>query len=128
VVIPSSAPSEDTRLARELGTWSATAVVVGTIIGSSIFRLPGSVAREVGTPGAFLALWILGGMIALSGALSLAELAATFPRTGGIYVFLRETYGRWSAFLFGWAMLVINPAAYAFVAMVFAESLATRRP
>jgi amino acid transporter len=117
-----------TRLARDLGTWSATAVVVSTIIGSSIFRLPGAVAREVGTSGAFLAVWVLGGMIALSGALSLAELAAMFPRTGGMYVFLRETYGRWSAFLFGWAMLAINPAAYAFVAMIFAESLATVVP
>ena len=126
--MPSTVVTNDARLARDLGTWSATAVVIGTIIGSSIFRLPGPVAREAGSAGAIGVLWVLGGAIALAGALSLAELAAAFPRTGGIYVFLRETYGRWAAFLFGWSMLVINPAAYAFVAMVFAESLVSVVP
>jgi amino acid transporter len=126
--MPTTVVTTDARLARDLGTWSATAVVIGTIIGSSIFRLPGPVAREAGSAGAIVVLWVLGGAIALAGALSLAELAAAFPRTGGIYVFLRETYGRWAAFLFGWSMLVINPAAYAFVAMVFAESLADLVP
>ncbi len=126
--MPSTAVTNDARLARDLGTWSATAVVIGTIIGSSIFRLPGPVAREAGSAGAIGVLWVLGGAIALAGALSLAELAAAIPRTGGIYVFLRETYGRWAAFLFGWSMLVINPAAYAFVAMVFAESLVSVAP
>jgi APA family basic amino acid/polyamine antiporter len=126
--MPSTVVTNDARLARDLGTWSAAAVVIGTIIGSSIFRLPGPVAREAGSAGAIGLLWVLGGAIALAGALSLAELAAAFPRTGGIYVFLRETYGRWAAFLFGWSMLVINPAAYAFVAMVFAESLASVVP
>jgi amino acid transporter len=126
--MPSTVVTNDVRLARDLGTWSAVAVVIGTIIGSSIFRLPGPVAREAGSAGAIGVLWVLGGVIALAGALSLAELAAAFPRTGGIYVFLRETYGRWAAFLFGWSMLVINPAAYAFVAMVFAESLVSVVP
>lgn len=116
------------RLARELGTWSATAIVVSTIVGSGIFRVPGPVAAEAGTSGAVALLWVLGGVIALCGALSLAELATTFPHTGGIYVFLRETYGRWAAFLFGWAMLVVNPAAYAFVALIGAESLAALVP
>lgn len=116
------------RLPRELGTWSALAVVVGTVVGSGIFRLPGPVAAEAGTAGSVLLLWVLGGFIALCGALSLAELATAFPSTGGIYVFLRETYGRWAAFLFGWAMLVVNPAAYAFVALIGAESLAALVP
>jgi basic amino acid/polyamine antiporter, APA family len=118
----------EVRLARDLGTWSATAIVVGTIIGSGIFRLPGPVAVQAGTARAVVALWVVGGLIALCGALSLAELAAAFPRTGGMYVFLRETYGRWAAFLFGWAMLVINPAAYAFVALICAESLSVLLP
>jgi APA family basic amino acid/polyamine antiporter len=118
----------ESRLARELGTWSATAVVVGAIIGSGIFRVPGPVAAQAGTAGSIVLLWLLGGAIALCGALSLAELATAFPRTGGMYVFLRETYGRWAAFLFGWAMLVVNPAAYAFVALIFAESLAVLVP
>lgn len=116
------------RLERTLGTWTATAVVVGTIIGSGIFRLPGSVAAQAGSARAIVLLWVAGGIVALCGALSLAEMATAFPRTGGIYVILRETYGRWAAFLFGWAMLVVNPAAYAFVASIFAESLATLVP
>jgi basic amino acid/polyamine antiporter, APA family len=120
--------NSESQLVKTLGTWSATAVVVGSVVGSSIFRLPGGVAREVGSPGAIFLVWTLGGIIALCGALSLAELAALYPRTGGIYVFLRETYGRWAAFLFGWAMLVVNPAAYAFIAMVFAEAWSTLVP
>ena len=116
------------RLPRVLGTWSATAVVAGAIVGASIFRVPATVASEVGGGGAILALWVLGGLIALAGALSLAELAAAFPSTGGMYVFLRETYGPWAAFLFGWAMLVVNPASYAGLALLFAQSLALLVP
>ena len=102
--------------------------MVSCIIGSGIFRVPGAVAAEVGSVGAVLALWVLGGLIALCGALSLAELAAAFPRTGGMYVFLRDTYGRWAAFAFGWAMLLVMPASYAFVAMVFAEGFTVLVP
>jgi basic amino acid/polyamine antiporter, APA family len=116
------------RLTRELGTWSATAVVIGTIVGSGIFRVPGPVAADAGTAGSIVLLWVLGGVIALCGALSLAELATAFPHTGGMYVFLRDTYGRWAAFLFGWGMLVVNPAAYAFVALIGAESLSSILP
>jgi amino acid transporter len=112
------------RLAREMGTWTATAVVVGNVIGSGIFQTPGLVAGRIDRVGAVMLLWALGGLIALAGALSLAEMAASFPNTGGMYVFLRETYGPWAAFLFGWAMLVVNPAAYAGVALIFGQSLA----
>jgi amino acid transporter len=73
-------------------------------------------------------LWGLGGLIAIAGALSLAELGAMFPRAGGIYVFMKETYGPMAAFLFGWGMLVVNPAAYAAVAVIFAEAVATIAP
>lgn len=111
------------RLPRSLGTWSATAIVVSSIVGSGIYRVPASIAADVGSVGAILALWVLGGVIALCGALSLAELAVAFPRSGGIYVILRETYGPLAAFLFGWAMLVVNPAAYAAVGLIFAASL-----
>jgi amino acid transporter len=107
-----------------MGTWTATAVVVGNVIGSGIFQTPGLVAARIGSVGALMLLWVLGGLIALAGALSLAEMAASFPNTGGMYVFLRETYGPWAAFLFGWAMLVVNPAAYAGVALIFGQSLA----
>lgn len=116
------------RLPATIGAWSSTAVVVGTVIGSGIFRVPATVAAETGAVGAILLLWVLGGAIALAGALSLAELGAMFPRTGGMYVFLRESYGRLAAFLFGWGMLVVNPAAYGAVAMIFAASVDTLVP
>jgi amino acid transporter len=118
----------ESRLPRTLGTWTATAVVVGTIVGSGIFRLPGPVAAQAGSAPVIVLLWAVGGLVALCGALSLAEMAAAYPRTGGMYVVLRETYGKWAAFLFGWAMLVINPAAYAFVALISGESLAALIP
>jgi amino acid transporter len=112
------------RLPRRLGLASAVAVLVGTTIGSGIFRTPAVVAERVGTPELFVAGWILGGVLALAGALTYAELAAIFPRTGGIYVYIREAFGRGPAFLFGWAELwVIRPAALGAIAIVSAEYL-----
>jgi APA family basic amino acid/polyamine antiporter len=81
------------RLPRRLGLMSAMAVLVGTTIGSGIFRVPASIAAEVGTVGSIALLWIVGAIVAVFGALTLAELAALYPRSGGIYVFLREAYG-----------------------------------
>ncbi|MGQ0813343.1 MAG: amino acid permease [Gemmatimonadota bacterium] len=110
------------RLPRRLGLWSAVAVLVGSTIGSGIFRVPSSVAADVGTLGAIALIWILGALVALFGALTLAELAAIFPRSGGIYVFLREAYGPLPAFLFGWTeLLVIRPSALGAIAMIFAR-------
>ena len=101
------------RLARRLGLWSAVAVVIGTTIGSGIFRTPASVAQLVGDVPLFLVAWVLGGAVALAGALTYAELAAAFPRSGGIYVFIREAFGPLPAFLFGWAELwIIRPGAF----------------
>ena len=124
MALASGAPPAEPRLARAMGTWTATAVVVGCVIGSGIFQTPALVASRIDSVGALVLLWVLGGMIALAGALSLAEMAALFPNTGGMYVFLRETYGPWAAFLFGWGMLVVNPASYAGVAVIFGQSLA----
>lgn len=110
------------RLPRRLGVWSAGAVLVGSAIGSGIFRVPSSVAADAGTVGAIALLWVLGGLVALFGALTLAELAVLFPRSGGIYVFIREAYGPLPAFLFGWTeLLVIRPSALGAIAMLFAE-------
>ncbi len=86
-------------------------MVIGITIGSGIFRSPAGVAQRVGDPMAFLALWVLGGLLALAGALSLAELAATFPESGGYYAYLRESWGRGVAFLFGWTQLVLLRAS-----------------
>jgi basic amino acid/polyamine antiporter, APA family len=101
------------RLPRRLGLWSAVAVVIGSTIGSGIFRTPASIAQRVDDVPLFLLGWVLGGGVALAGALTYAELAALFPRSGGIYVFIREGFGRLPAFLFGWAeLLIIRPGAY----------------
>lgn len=110
------------KLPRRLGLVSATAVLVGATIGSGIFRVPSSVAGEVGTVGAVALLWVVGALVALFGALTLAELAALFPRSGGIYVYLREAYGPVPAFLFGWTeLLVIRPSALGALAIIFAS-------
>ena len=99
-------------------------MLVGSTIGSGIFRVPSAVAGNVGTVGAVALLWMMGGVVALLGALTLAELAVLFPRSGGIYVFLREAYGPLPAFLFGWTeLLVIRPSALGAIAIVFAEYL-----
>jgi APA family basic amino acid/polyamine antiporter len=129
-VLPDNDPGPHTdRLQRQLGIWSAAAVLVGSTIGSGIFRVPSTVAEQVGTVGAMASLWIVGALIALFGALTLAELAALFPRSGGIYVFLREAYGPLPAFLFGWTeLLVIRPSALGGIAMLFAEYVQTFAP
>ncbi|MGE3955824.1 MAG: amino acid permease [Vicinamibacterales bacterium] len=99
------------RLPRTLGLGSATAMVIGITIGSGIFRSPAGVAQRVEDPTLFMALWVVGGLLALAGALSLAELAAVFPESGGYYAYLRETWGRPTAFLFGWTQLVLLRAS-----------------
>jgi amino acid transporter len=116
-------------LPRRLGAWSAGAVVVGLIVGSGIFRVPAQVAREV--PGAWTALllWAVGGAIALAGALAIAELAAMLPRAGGIYAFIRETYGPVPAFLFGWTdFLIVRPGSVAALGLISAGYMSTFVP
>jgi len=126
-VVPVANTTQDRwgeRLPRRLGLASAVAVLVGTTIGSGIFRTPAVVADRVGLTELFIAGWVLGGVLALAGALTYAELAAIFPRTGGIYVYIREAFGRGPAFLFGWAeLLIIRPAALGAIAIVSAEYL-----
>jgi basic amino acid/polyamine antiporter, APA family len=101
------------RLPRRLGLWSAVAVVIGSTIGSGIFRTPAGVAQKIDDVPLFLLAWVVGGVLAVCGALTYAELAAALPRSGGLYVFLREAFGPLPAFLFGWAeLLVIRPGSY----------------
>ena len=101
------------RLTRRLGLWSAVAVLVGSTIGSGIFRTPAGVAALVPDLPLFFAAWVLGGVAVLCGALTYAELAAAFPKSGGVYVFIREAFGPLPAFLFGWAELwLIRPGAF----------------
>jgi len=112
------------RLHRRLGLWSAGAVLVGITIGSGIFRVPAGTAGILGVPGAVMLAWVLGGTIALTGALTVAELAAALPRSGGVFAFLLEAFGPLPAFLFGWSELaVLRAAALGAIATIFAEYL-----
>lgn len=123
-----STPGDGEGLPRRLGVWSAAAAAVGLTIGSGIFRVPATVAAESGSVGAIALVWVLGGLITLCGALTVAELAAAFPRAGGIYAYLREGYGPLPAFLFGWSWFFIRSAASAGTALVFVAYLGTFVP
>ncbi len=101
----SAAPRAE--LVRELGLVDSVLLVLGAIIGSGIFLTPGGIARTTQSAGAVFFVWILGGVLTFCGALSYAELGAAYPRAGGIYVFLREAYGRATAFLFGWCVFFV---------------------
>src|SRR6187402_2806591 len=105
-----TAPASN-ELPRQLGLWSAIAVVIGTTIGSGIFRSPAGIADRLPGPLPMLAVWTIGGLFALCGALTLAEIAGALPYTGGLFVFIRDGWGRLPAFLFGWSELVLIRAA-----------------
>ncbi len=94
-----------TGLVRELGRVDGIALVVGTVIGSGIFLVPGPVAMQLHSLGAVLLVWTVGGVLSLSGALSLGELGAMYPGAGGLYVYLRHAFGKPLAFLYGWGLL-----------------------
>lgn len=107
---------------RRLGLFSATAAVVGGIIGGGIFRTPATVAERLGSAQLVLLAWVIGGVVALIGAFCFGELGQRRPRAGGGYVYLRETFGPLPAFLYGWTLvLVIATGAIAAVAVTFAD-------
>ena len=105
--VPTTAQSATVELKRDLGLWSAVAIVVGTVIGSGIFIVPQSMVRLVGTPGMVFVVWVAGGLLSLAGALSYAELAAAMPQAGGEYVYLNEGYGPLWGFVYGWTQSVV---------------------
>jgi APA family basic amino acid/polyamine antiporter len=110
------------QLARRLGLFDATMIVMGGIIGSGIFMNPAVVARQVSTPFLILGVWMLGGLVALIAAFIWAELAALRPEVGGQYAYLREAYHPLIAFLYGWGLLlVIQTGGMAAVAVTFAR-------
>jgi amino acid transporter len=115
---PDPAPA----LARRIGLWSAVAVVIGSTIGSGIFRSPAGIADKLPGPLPMLAVWAAGGIFALSGALTLAEVASALPETGGLYVFCRDGWGRLAGFLFGWGQFsMIRAASLGAISITFAE-------
>ncbi|MDE3151811.1 MAG: amino acid permease [Gemmatimonadota bacterium] len=109
-------------LPRRLGYWSAVAVLVGSTIGSGIFRSPAGIADRLPGPLPLAIVWVAGGLFALCGALTLSEVGSAYPHTGGVYVYIREAFGRLPAFLFGWSELtVIRAASLGAIAITFAE-------
>src|SRR3954468_13153195 len=94
-----------TELQRELGTWAAASIVVGTVIGSGIFLVPKTMINAVGTPSLVFVVWVVGGFLSMAGALSYAELSAALPEAGGEYAYLREAYGPLWGFLYSWTQL-----------------------
>jgi APA family basic amino acid/polyamine antiporter len=116
-------------LRRELGATSAVMITVGSVIGSGIFLKPLDIARSLPSPAWIFGAWVTIGVICLCGALAYAELGAMLPEAGGMYAFIRESWGRFPAFLYGWClMLVISSGAVAALAVAFASSLATLVP
>ena len=112
------------RLPRTLSLFSAIAVLVGVTIGSGIFRVPATVAAQLHDPGTIVICWVVGGLIALCGALTLAEPAGALPRSGGVFAYLLESFGPLPAFVFGWTELtVVRAAALGATATIFAEYL-----
>jgi APA family basic amino acid/polyamine antiporter len=112
------------RMPRSVGLLDAVAVSIGITIGSGIFRVPAAVAGLLHDPGSVILCWVLGGVMALCGALTFAELAASLPRSGGMFAYILEGFGPVPAFLLGWAELtVVRAAALGAIATIFAEYL-----
>src|SRR5437773_6369061 len=119
---PNQPPPAPTGLVPSLGLFTTIMLVVGGVIGSGIFRKPGVMAGQIGSPELLLGVWILAGVITLFGALTNAEIASMIPETGGQYVYFDRMYGPFTAFLYGWAVFAImQSGSIAAVAYVFAE-------
>jgi len=116
---PAGAPRD---LPRVLGLMDVMGILVGTVIGSGIFIVPAAIAGYVQSPVLLLAVWAVGGVLTFFGALAVSELGAAFPQAGGMYVYLREAYGKPLAFLFGWTVFfVIDAGAIATLSMAFSS-------
>ena len=109
------------QLERKLGLYACISIVVGAVIGSSIFMKPATMAAQVESPVILLLVWVIAGIVSLFGAMINAEIGTILPNTGGQYVYFRHMYGEFLAFIYGWAaFIVINTAAIAAIAFVFA--------
>ena len=121
----SATPAAPAQLRRILGLWDLVGMIIGTVIGSGIFLVPGAVLRAVGNsvPVALM-VWLAGGVLSLLGALTCGELSAMKPQAGGLYVYIRECYGSFLGFLFGWTLFfVIGSGSIATLAVAFSSYL-----
>src|SRR6476661_5375684 len=120
--VVTAAPVPEEKLVRGLGLLDSTMLVAGSMIGSGIFIVSSIIARQVGSPGWLLVVWVVTGLLTLTAALSYGELAAMMPKAGGQYVYLREAFSPLWGFLYGWTLfLVIQTGTIAAVAVGFAR-------
>src|SRR3712207_381071 len=106
----------------QLGLWDAISIIIGIVIGAGIYETPPLVFQQVSGPWMGLGVWALGGVLSLIGALCYSELASTYPRSGGDYVYLTRAYGPWAGFLFGWSQLaVLMTGSIGMMAFIFAN-------
>jgi basic amino acid/polyamine antiporter, APA family len=123
---PTQSTSSRAELSRELGASHATAIVIGTIIGSGIFLVPAEMMQAVGSAKLVYLAWLVGGLLSFFGALTYAELGAMKPQAGGEYVYVRDAYGPLGGFLYGWTWFVIaKPASVATIATGIVRILGT---
>jgi len=126
---PSTFPSNNAdsfhkrpQLLRKLNLLDSSFLVIGAVVGSGIFMTTGFIAEYLSSPFLIFIVWPVGGIITICGALSFAELGAMFPKAGGQYVYLREAYGQWAGFFYGWGFFwVIEAGGIAALAVGFAE-------
>lgn len=112
------------QLQRRLTLYGLTMVAVGSCIGAGIFATPGEIVATFPHAGWVIVIWVVGGLVTLTGALTFAELGGMFPKAGGVYVYLREAYGELTAFLYGWVtLLVVNTGSLAALGLIFAKYL-----
>ncbi|HUW18113.1 MAG TPA: amino acid permease [Sedimentisphaerales bacterium] len=112
----------DTAPKKELSLFDSTCIIVGIIIGAGIYETAPTVAACMGGPTAAVSIWLIGGALALAGALCYAELATAYPHEGGDYIYLNRAYGGWAGYLFGWSQLaIIRPGDIALIAFIFAR-------
>ena len=116
-------------LVRNLSLFDSLAIVLGIVIGSGVFYKPSVVFQDVGSPVLGILAWIVGGLIALASGLTIAEIASAIPRTGGMFIYLKELYGDKCAFLYGWVQIMIYiPGSIAAAAVIFMTQLTQFTP
>src|SRR5215813_8035642 len=109
-------------VAPKLGLWDAVSIIIGIVVGTSIFRSTATIFDNAGGPWTAMGLWVLGGVLAWCGAVCYAELATTYPRDGGDYEYLNRAFGNWCGFLFSWAQITaIVSGNIAIMACAFAD-------
>src|SRR3982751_985499 len=109
-------------LQRKLGLWACISIVAGSVIGSSIFMKPSTMAAQIGSPELLFFIWLAAGIVSIFGGMINAEIGAMLPETGGQYAYFRHMYGKFFAYLYGWgSFIVINTAAVAAISFISAQ-------